>query len=298
MPARERRTVLDEIARGPKDTFLVERSADLVVRAQDVEVSGREALEQKVDRLIGGPRARGLLGSAGHARVDEARDEQARAEKRAGRVAELVLERLGVRLHGGLGHVVRGVARGRRDALLRARVDHQACPAARKHARHEDLRAMEDAPEVHPEHLLPGGFVAEGVGLLGHASVVHQHIGAAETLGHVCLERAHIVDARDVRRLGEDVGRTARRDSHDLALGAFERFSAKVGQHHAQTERREAAGGGEPDAGGGAGHDGNGPRLDGGMDHEGVDSTPTAAASRHAVASARAVSGEGSPNAA
>ncbi len=57
--------------------------------------------------------------------------------RRFGRVAELVFERLGERLHPRLGHVVRRIAWRGRDALLRSGVDDEAGAPALDHAGRE-----------------------------------------------------------------------------------------------------------------------------------------------------------------
>ena len=71
------------------------------------------------------------------------------------RVAQLVLQRLGERLHAGLGDVVGGIARRRGDALLGAGVDDQPRPAALDHGGREHLAAMDDAPQIDAEQPLP-----------------------------------------------------------------------------------------------------------------------------------------------
>ncbi len=213
MPARQRRAVLDDVAGGPQDAAFVERARHIVVGAEDVEIAGLEPLDHEIDGLLRGPGAGRLLGAAARSQTgeDEARDQQMRRQLAAVGVAQLVLQRLGERLHAGLGDVVGGIARRRGDALLGAGVDDQPRPAALDHVGHEGLGAVDHAPQVDAEDALPivRGSEHRAAGL--DAGIVHQDVGAAEPFRDAGFELRNRVRAADVDRRRHDVGRAARR---------------------------------------------------------------------------------------
>src|SRR4051812_38717467 len=192
MPARQRGTVLDDVAGGPQDAALIQRTRHVVVRTQDVEVSCRDSLQHEVDRLFRCPGGGRLLGAAigGERSEDEAGNEEMRRHLAIRRVAQLMLKRFSERLHTGLGDVVGRIARRRGDALLRAGVDDQCWPAARNHIRREHLRAVDDAPQVHVDDPRPALMRAEDGASGLNTRVVHQHIGAAEPGPHRLLQLA------------------------------------------------------------------------------------------------------------
>src|SRR5208337_3755323 len=64
VPARQRRAVLDNVARRPKNALSVDLAGHLVVRAENIEIARGHPLDQEFDDLIGGPRAGGLLSAA------------------------------------------------------------------------------------------------------------------------------------------------------------------------------------------------------------------------------------------
>src|SRR3954451_25047100 len=76
VPAREGWAVLDNVAGGPKDAPLIDGPRHVVVRAKDVEIPHRQALQHEVYGLLRRPGGRRLLGPAlgGQRREDEARD--------------------------------------------------------------------------------------------------------------------------------------------------------------------------------------------------------------------------------
>ena len=64
MPPRKRGPVFDDVACGPKNPPLVELSRHIVIRAQDVEISGAYSFDHEVDGLLRCPGAGRLLGPA------------------------------------------------------------------------------------------------------------------------------------------------------------------------------------------------------------------------------------------
>src|SRR5690349_24616359 len=64
MPARQRRAILDEIARRPKNPTLVHGARHVIVRAEDVEVPAPKRLEEKVYDLFGPPCTGRLVAAA------------------------------------------------------------------------------------------------------------------------------------------------------------------------------------------------------------------------------------------
>jgi hypothetical protein len=51
-PARQGRAFLDYDSSGPVNAPLFERAGEIIVRAEDIEISAIEAAEQLVDRLL------------------------------------------------------------------------------------------------------------------------------------------------------------------------------------------------------------------------------------------------------
>src|SRR4051812_13947544 len=78
MPARQRRAVLDDVARGPQDAALIERPRHVVVRAEDIEITGFDAYDHEVDRLFRRPGALRLVDATmrGERSEHETGDEQ------------------------------------------------------------------------------------------------------------------------------------------------------------------------------------------------------------------------------
>src|SRR3954454_19015432 len=101
MPARQRWTVLDDVACGPQDTPLIERSRYVVIGTEDVEIAGFDARDHEIDSLHRCPGALRFFDAAmrGERREYKAGDEQVRADLATGGLAQLVLQRLGESLH-------------------------------------------------------------------------------------------------------------------------------------------------------------------------------------------------------
>src|ERR1700730_8729465 len=95
MPPRERRPVFDDVACRPEDAPLIEASRHIVIRTQDVEISGVYSFDHEVDGLLGRPGPGRLFGAAsgGQARKDETGNQKVSAYPAAGRVSQLVLQR-------------------------------------------------------------------------------------------------------------------------------------------------------------------------------------------------------------
>ena len=64
MPARQRGTVLHDIAGSPQHAPFVELPRHVIVRAENVEIAGVDARDHEVDGLLGRPGAGRLLGAA------------------------------------------------------------------------------------------------------------------------------------------------------------------------------------------------------------------------------------------
>lgn len=259
MPARERGTILDDVAGGPGDALFVERAGHVVVRAEDVEVAPDQAFQHEIDRFPRRPRAGRLLRLAvgGERREDEAGDEQVGSDIALRRVAQIVLQRLGESLHASLGHIVGGITGRGSDALLRACVDDQGRILVRDHAGTEGARAVDNAHQVDAEHILPVCLGTEKCAARLNASIVHQDMDASETLDDGALQRFEFTQLRHVRADRDDIGLSARGDGHDFACGCGQPVSLKVDQDDAETQGREGFGRGKADAGGGASDDGD-----------------------------------------
>src|SRR5437879_9882575 len=150
MPPRERRAVFDDVAGRPEDAPLVEASRHVIVRTQDVEIAGIYSFDHEVDGLLRRPGPGRFFGAAprGEARKDETGNQKMGAYSAAGRVSQLVLQRFGESLHTRLRNIVGGIAGRGGDALLRAGVDDETRAAALNHARRENLRTVNHAPEI------------------------------------------------------------------------------------------------------------------------------------------------------
>src|ERR1700687_6318893 len=114
VPPRERRAVCDDVACRPEDAPLIEASRHVVVRTQDVEISGVYSFDHEVDGLLRRPGSGRLFGAAprGEARKDETGDQKMSAYSTAGRVAPLVLQRFRKGLQGSLRNIVGGLVGG------------------------------------------------------------------------------------------------------------------------------------------------------------------------------------------
>ena len=189
-------------------------------------------------------------------------------------VPEFVLQRLGEGLHRRLRGVVGGIARRRGDPLLRAGVDDEPRPAPADHAGGEDLGAVDDPPEVHVEDPPPGVNRAEHRAAGLDAGVVHQHVGAAEAVGHRAFER---LDRRAVRHVGvegQDLGRALGPHGRSRIV---EKRAPDVDEDDAHAPAGEFLRRGEADARGASGDDGDGIGGKGGMGHGGLLSPVRAA---------------------
>src|SRR5216684_496328 len=182
MPARQGRAIFDDVARCPEDPPLVKTSGHVVIGAQNVKVAGVQPLDHEVDGLLRRPGPGRLLGAALGGKPGEykTRNHQVRADPAAGRVSQLVLQRLGEGFDACLGNIIRGVARWRRDALLRAGIDDEAWAPTLDHAGCKDLRPVNHAPEVHADNAPPVLQRPEHLAARLDAGIVHQDVGAAE----------------------------------------------------------------------------------------------------------------------
>src|SRR5258706_14529576 len=116
MPSGEGRAVFDDVACRPKNPPLVEASRHVVVRTQDVEISGVYSFNHEVDGLLRRPGRGRLFGATprGESRKDEPGDQKMSARSTAGRVSQLVLQRFRKSLHARLRNIIGGSAgRGR-----------------------------------------------------------------------------------------------------------------------------------------------------------------------------------------
>lgn len=108
MPARERGTILDNIAGGPQDASLVELPRHVIVRAENIEVSSVQPLHHEVDGLLRSPGTCRFLGATWRGQVCEyeAGNQQVRADLAVWRIAKFVLQGLSESLHASLGDIV------------------------------------------------------------------------------------------------------------------------------------------------------------------------------------------------
>ena len=248
---------------------LIERARHVIVRAKHVEVPGRDAVQHDVDRLLRRPRAGGLLDPAigGERGEHEAGDEQMRRDLAVRRVAQFVLQRLGERLHTGLGDIVGGIARRRGDALLGAGVDDQRGRPLRDHIRCEHLRTVDDAPEIDAEDALPIVLRAEHLAARLDAGIVHQHVDRAEPLPYLGFEIDHAVAPADIHLGGHD-GLAAFGQRGELRGRRVQSGIVDIGDADIHAESGEAPRGGKADAGGASGDDGGVVGRQGGMGHK------------------------------
>src|ERR1700682_3474554 len=125
MPPGERRAVFDDVACRPEDAPLIEASRHVVVRTQDVEISGVYSFDHEVDGMLRRPGSGRLFGAAprGEARKDETGDQKMSAYSTAGRVSQLVLQRFRKSFHARLRNIIGGIAGGGGDALFWAGVE-------------------------------------------------------------------------------------------------------------------------------------------------------------------------------
>src|SRR5712664_1687274 len=89
MPSRQRGPVFDDVAGRPENPPLVEAPRHIIVRTQDVEISGVDPLDHEVDGLLRRPGSGRLLAAAfgGKAGKDETGYQKASADAAAGRVS-------------------------------------------------------------------------------------------------------------------------------------------------------------------------------------------------------------------
>src|ERR1700730_3999549 len=125
MPSGEGRAVFDDVSCRPKNPPLVEASRHVVVRTQDVEISGVYSFDHEVDGLLRRPGPGRFFGAAprGEARKDETGNQKMSAYAPAGRVSQLVLQRFRKSFHARLRNIIGGIAGRGGDALFRAGVD-------------------------------------------------------------------------------------------------------------------------------------------------------------------------------
>src|SRR6266478_8917652 len=88
MPSRQRGPVFDDVAGRPENPPLVEVSRYIIVRTQDVEISGVDPLDHEIDGLLRRPGSGRLLAAAlgGKAGKDETPAHKVSADAAAGRV--------------------------------------------------------------------------------------------------------------------------------------------------------------------------------------------------------------------
>jgi hypothetical protein len=81
VPARQRWPVLDDISRGPQNPTLIDVPGHIIVRAENIKVSGRQLFDHEVDGLLRRPRGGGLFGTAfgGQSGKDETGDGSCRS---------------------------------------------------------------------------------------------------------------------------------------------------------------------------------------------------------------------------
>ena len=79
MPARQSRSIFDEVAGGPGDPLLIDCPSGFVVGTQEIKVAGGDMVEHEVDHLLRRPRAGGLFGCPCQAGEREAGYEKMRS---------------------------------------------------------------------------------------------------------------------------------------------------------------------------------------------------------------------------
>ena len=172
------------------------------------------------------------------------------------RVAQLVLQGLGERLHAGFGDVVGRIAGRGRDALLGSGVDDEPRFAMGDHLGGENLRAVDHAPEIDMDDPVPVRLRSEHAAAGLQAGIVHQHVTAPKRARTVsCRWRTLARSPTSVAAASTSAA--AGRNGCDCVGRFVKPFVVPVGDAHPHPERGEVLGGRKLDAGGPAGHDGN-----------------------------------------
>mmetsp|Transcript_40755 Transcript_40755/g.95175 ORF Transcript_40755/g.95175 Transcript_40755/m.95175 type:complete len:213 (-) Transcript_40755:185-823(-) len=167
MPARQRRSLLDQVAHRPGHAQVVRVHVHLIVGAKHVEDALVHLRLEVLDHLSGHPRpARGFrfveedagridrgvggaLAVEHDVRIDPSGHEQVRPHLAALGRSQLVLQPLCKGVERCLAGIVGHVARWLGDALLRARVDYHTICARFEHGRQKGLNAVHGTKEVH-----------------------------------------------------------------------------------------------------------------------------------------------------
>ena len=183
-----------------------------------------------------------------------------------------MLQTFGEHLYAGLGDIVGGVARRTGDALLGAGVDDRPWRALRDHLRREGLHAVDHAPQVRAQHLLPALVILERSATAAAAGIVHQHVDRTEGGIDLLLQRLDGLLAADVSWKGDDLALSVRRRSGNLLGRCVELRRIEIGDGDLHAERGETLGGGQANAVGATGDDGAAAGRESGM--SGHEQTP------------------------
>src|ERR1700722_20017274 len=260
MPARQRRPVLDDISCGPQNPALIDMPGHIIVRAENVKVFDRQLVDHEVDGLLRCPRGGGLFGAAfgGQSGKDETGDEKMRAKPGVREIPQFMLQSLRESLHAGLGNIVGGISGRRRDALLRTGIDDEAGASALDHAGDEDLRAIDDTPQIDADYVLPVRGRSKHSAARLHAGIIHQNVDTAEPLPHRKFQFLDIVDASDIGRHRHDTCSTIPSRFGKPARGTGEPLFTEIRDTYPQAQAREFRGSRKADARRAASDDSNG----------------------------------------
>src|SRR5260370_30241233 len=112
MPPREGGAIFDYVACRPKNPPFVEVSRHIVVRTQDVEISGVYSFDHEVDGLVRRPGPGRFFGATpgGEAGKYKTGNQKMGAYSAAGRVSQLVLQGFGESFHACLRNIIGGIA--------------------------------------------------------------------------------------------------------------------------------------------------------------------------------------------
>jgi hypothetical protein len=168
-----------------------------------------------------------------------------------------MMQPLGKGFQSRLGDVVGEIARRVGDPLLRAGIDDLARRPLRDHARQEEAHAVDDAPEVHVQRLVPIRERRRDAAADAGGGVVHQQPDLAEPAVDRVPECLEILGPCHVGGDGQHVLGSVGRELRDRLARGLKVVGRDVGQAHLHAQRGEPLRRRKPDPHGRAGDDGD-----------------------------------------